>query len=91
MPNGAKETAEPKNSVELSFEEALTKLETIVEAMETQSLPLDELLRMYEDGTNLAQACQKKLAAAELKLQQLEKTNSGELRLRPAQVASPAV
>jgi exodeoxyribonuclease VII small subunit len=65
------------------FEEALKKLETIVAAMESEELPLEALLAKYEEGTRLARTCQEKLAEAELKIQQLEKTAGGEMRLRP--------
>ena len=67
----------------MPFEEALKKLETIVEAMESDDLPLETLLAKYEEGTKLARLCQEKLAEAELKIQQLEKTASGELKLKP--------
>ena len=66
------------------FEEALKKLESIVEAMESEDLPLETLLARYEEGTQLAQICRAKLAEAELKIQQLEKNAAGELKLKPA-------
>ena len=71
----------PKSSP--PFEEALKKLETIVEAMESGDLPLETLLAKYEEGTKLAQICQVKLAEAELTIQQLEKDTSGEMKLKP--------
>ena len=67
----------------LPFEEALKRLETIVEAMEGDDLPLEALLVNYEEGTRLARVCQAKLAEAELKVQQLEKNAAGELQLKP--------
>ena len=67
----------------LPFEEALKKLETIVEAMESEELPLETLLGKYEEGTRLAKVCQDKLAEAELKIQQLEKNAAGEMKLKP--------
>jgi exodeoxyribonuclease VII small subunit len=69
------------------FEEALKKLETIVAAMEAEDLPLETLLAKYEEGTRLAKVCQEKLAEAELKIQQLEKTATGELKLKPVTLA----
>ena len=69
---------------DVPFEEALKKLEAIVEAMESEDLPLEALLSKYEEGTKLAQICQTKLAEAEVKIQQLEKSATGELRLKPA-------
>lgn len=65
------------------FEEALSKLEAIVDAMESGELPLETLLARYEEGTRLAQICQAKLAEADLKIQQLEQTTAGEPQLRP--------
>ncbi len=67
----------------LSFEDALKKLQSIVEAMESQDLPLETLLQKYAEGTALAQVCQHKLGQAELKIEQLEKTRSGELQVKP--------
>ncbi len=84
MPHPAKSTlpnAPAKTGV--PFEEALQKLETLVEAMEAGDLPLETLLARYEEGVKLTKICQDKLAEAELKIQQLEKTAVGELRLKP--------
>jgi len=69
---------------DLPFEEALKKLESIVETMEKEELPLEALLARFEEGKRLAQLCQTKLAEAELRIQQLEKTTSGELVAKPA-------
>lgn len=68
---------------EIPFEVALKKLETIVEAMESQELPLETLLVRFEEGTQLAKICQTKLAEAELKIQKLEKDNAGDIAVRP--------
>lgn len=67
----------------MPFEEALKKLEAIVETMEAEELPLESLLAKYEEGTRLAKICQDKLAEAELKIEQLEKTAAGEVKLKP--------
>jgi len=79
--------SDPAKAANLPFEEALKKLETIVAAMESEELPLESLLAKYEEGTRLAQTCQEKLAEAELKIQQLEKTMAGEMKLTA--LASP--
>jgi len=63
------------------FEEALKKLESIVTTMESSEMPLDTLLAKYEEGTQLARVCQSKLAEAELKIQRLEQSSTGELKL----------
>jgi len=70
------------------FEEALEKLESIVDAMESGDLPLESLIAKYEEGVKLARVCQEKLAEAELKIQQLEKTSGGELKLKPLSLES---
>jgi exodeoxyribonuclease VII small subunit len=77
---GAREPAEADN---LPFEEALKELESIVETMESEDLPLETLLAKYELGTRLAKVCQDKLAEAELKIQQLERNAAGEMKLKP--------
>lgn len=61
----------------------MKKLEGVVEAMESDDLPLETLLAKYEEGAKLVKICQEKLAEAELKIQQLEKTASGEMKLKP--------
>lgn len=70
----------------LPFEKALEQLEGIVEAMEGDDLSLEELVAKYEEGMKLAQACQAKLAEAELRIQQLEKNAAGEMQLKPARI-----
>jgi exodeoxyribonuclease VII small subunit len=84
VPNPSKSTApNPSSKATMPFEDALEKLETIVSAMESGDLPLESLIARYEEGVKLAKACQEKLAEAELKIQQLEKTAAGELKLKP--------
>ena len=72
------------------FEEAMKKLEAIVEAMESGDLPLETMLARFEEGTKLAQQCQRKLEEAEVKIQQLEKSAAGEFALKPLVVADDA-
>ena len=71
----------------MPFEEALKKLEGIVESIESDELSLEALLARFEEGTRLAKICQSKLTEAELKIQQLETNASGELTLKPASLA----
>ncbi len=80
---GTNSSADP----ELPFEEALKKLESIVESMEADDLPLETLLQRFEEGTKLAQVCQAKLTDAELKIQRLEKAASGQPELKPVTLA----
>lgn len=71
-----------EGGISLPFEEALKKLESIVESMEADDLPLETLLAKYEEGTRLARDCQARLADADLKIQQLEKNASGQFVLK---------
>ena len=61
----------------LSFETALTKLETIVEAMESGDVPLADLLAKFEEGNRLLKVCETRLKDAELKIEQLKKSKDG--------------
>ncbi len=67
----------------MPFEEALKKLEAIVNEMEDGELPLEGLLARFEEGTRLVKLCQTKLDEAEVKIQKLEKNASGEVVARP--------
>jgi exodeoxyribonuclease VII small subunit len=79
----AAKTAEAGKPENVPFEDALKRLENIVETMESEELPLEALLARYEEGTQLAKLCQAKLADAELKVQKLEKNSAGEMALKP--------
>ncbi|MBC8324516.1 MAG: exodeoxyribonuclease VII small subunit [Verrucomicrobia subdivision 3 bacterium] len=72
-----------KKQAEVSFEDAVEKLESIVEEMESDELPLDKLLVRYEEGTKLVKACEEQLQSAETRITQLEKTLEDELVARP--------
>jgi exodeoxyribonuclease VII small subunit len=54
---------------ELKFEQALKKLESIAERLNTGNEDLDELLKLYEEGIHYLKICREKLADAEMKVQ----------------------
>lgn len=56
---------------DLSYEEAYQQLETIVQQLEGNDLPLDEALNLFEQGQQLAAHCQHLLDSAELRVSQL--------------------
>lgn len=60
-----------KDFSHLSFEDAYTQLEKIVEQLETSSLPLEESLTLFEEGQRLSAYCQQLLDKAELRVSQL--------------------
>lgn len=63
-----------KTSDELSYEDAFTALEAVVEALESEQRPLDEAIALYERGQALSKHCAALLEKAELKVRQLSGT-----------------
>lgn len=61
----------------VDFEKSLDELEELVEALEEGELPLEQALQTFERGIKLTQECQKALADAEQKVEQLLKTEGG--------------
>ncbi len=61
----------------IRFEEALARLETLVAALESGELELEDALRDFEEGVGLVRVCSQKLKAAELRIKQLEETVDG--------------
>jgi exodeoxyribonuclease VII small subunit len=66
-------------SKEPSFEENLTRLEEIVDQLETKEAPLDDSLKLFEEGVKLTRLCQQTLEQAKNKVEVLIK-ESGELK-----------
>lgn len=63
----------------LTFEAAIGRLESIVEAMEAGDVPLADLLLKFEEGSKLLKVCESRLRDAELKIEQLKKQKDGSL------------
>lgn len=68
---------------EPTFEDAMHRLETIVEAMEAGDVPLAELLAKYEEGSRLLAQCEQRLKSAEFKIEQLKRQKDGSLAPAP--------
>ncbi len=64
------------------FEECLQRLEVIVKEMERGDLPLEQSLKLFEEGVELSGACRKELDDAEGKIEILMRQN-GKLRAEP--------
>jgi len=58
-----------KKAKTLDFEQALGELETVVERLEHGELPLEEALKQFERGVQLARSCQAALKQAEQKVE----------------------
>ncbi len=68
---------------EVKFEDALKKLEKIVEDLEKGDLSLDEALKKYQEGVELSRACNQRLDNAKKKIEVLTKNKKGDFELRP--------
>ncbi len=64
-------TIQAKSTNELSFEEALKRLEDIVNQLERGDVPLDKSIELYAEGDTLRAQCQKRLDAARAKIDQI--------------------
>lgn len=69
------------------FEECLQRLETIVQQLERGDLPLEQALKLFEEGAGLSDSCRRELEEAEGKVEILLKQNG---RLQPEPFANTA-
>lgn len=60
-----------------TFESSIERLEAIVEEMESDKLPLEELLARYEEGVKLVKFCSEKLEAAEKRIEIIARDAKG--------------
>jgi exodeoxyribonuclease VII small subunit len=74
---------------DLTFEEALARLDETVEALEAGGMPLAESTRLYERGMRLARICSEMLAAAELKITRIQTAYGEQMRLAPEERVEP--
>ena len=68
---------------EIKFEDALKRLEEIVDALEKGDIPLEKSLKIFEEGVRLSRLCNKMLDKAEKKVEILMRNDSGELESKP--------
>lgn len=66
-----------EKAVPLSFEAGIERLENIVEQMESDQLPLEDLLLRYEEGLKLVKLCSEKLKAAEARISIIARDATG--------------
>ena len=55
----------------MNYTESMKRIEEIVAALETGGTPLDETIKLFEEGSKLLKACQAELAEAGGKIEQL--------------------
>jgi len=68
---------------DLTFEQALRRLEEIVEALETEDLDLDKSLKFFEEGVSLSRHCNQQLQVAEKRIDVLLSKADGTLATEP--------
>ncbi|WP_085508824.1 exodeoxyribonuclease VII small subunit [Thalassobacillus devorans] len=60
-----------ENHKELSFEEAIEQLESLVEKLEEGDVPLEKAINYYQEGMKLSKTCSEKLNRVEQQMQQI--------------------
>ena len=65
------------------FEKAFQQLETIVKRLESEEMPLDESLQLFEEGIRLSRFCNQKLEEVEKKIELILSDAKGEPRVEP--------
>ena len=74
MPPGSQNT-------DLSFEQALNRLDETVQALEAGGLTLADATRLFEEGMKLARVCSEKLASAELHITRIRTAYGEQMRM----------
>ena len=59
------------NQKSITFEDSMVRLEQIVRAMERGDVPLEESLKLFQEGTQLVQSCGKMLDTAQLQVNKI--------------------
>jgi exodeoxyribonuclease VII small subunit len=67
-----------KDVGEMTFEEALAELESVVSRLERGDVALDDSINLYERGAKLRARCQQKLAEAEEKVSRITLGDGGQ-------------
>jgi exodeoxyribonuclease VII small subunit len=68
---------------EKKFETAMARLEEIVQKLEQGDLPLEQSLKLFEEGIRLSRICNKRLEEAERKVEILLKDKAGNMIAKP--------
>lgn len=80
-------TATPNKAPEAprkgEFEKSLARLEEVVKRLESTDLPLDEAMKLFEEGVKLSRDCQKQLEEAEGRVEILLKKADGKIVATP--------
>jgi exodeoxyribonuclease VII small subunit len=70
-----------------AFERSLGRLESLVQKLESPNLALDDAMKLFEEGVQLARECQKQLSEAEARVEILLKKADGKMAAEPFEPA----
>jgi exodeoxyribonuclease VII small subunit len=70
------------------FEQSLTELEDIVARLEAGDLPLEESLKLFEDGIRLSRTCRDRITQAERRIEVLMRESNGNIAARQLNIDS---
>jgi exodeoxyribonuclease VII small subunit len=73
----------------LTFEQALQKLEAIVDTLETNELDLEKALKQFEEGMTLSHYCSQKLEETEKKISLILEKAGGTIEREPFSPSKP--
>jgi len=71
-----------QKKTEKSFEESFSRLEKILEKLESEDVTLEETIKLYEEGLTLTKFCYERLNNAELRIKEITKSNKGNLEVK---------
>lgn len=77
------QTSKKTSIKDLSFEDAMGELETIVRSLETGQAPLEDSITAYERGIALKKHCETKLRDAQTKIEKITAAKDGSLTTEP--------
>lgn len=80
----------PENADSLSFEDALASIEEIVDSMEGEQLPLEDLVTQYEKGSVLLKHCERVLSSARKRIELITLANREESVQESTQSSQPS-
>lgn len=75
-------TPDPDDTA-LPFEQALGRIESLVARMEAERLPLDDLIKAYDEGTRLLDICRQRLDDAQRRVELISQRADGSATLTP--------
>jgi len=74
--------AQKKTKSENTFEDSFTRLEKILEQLESDECTLEDTIKLYEEGLGLTKVCYDKLNNAELRIKEISKASKSSVEVK---------